>query len=404
MSFKLFKTMKHNTFNIRALAAIFAAATLSVSLVSCDDIVEYNDGYTAADKMANTGAPEIMAVYNIGDTAKTTPITEAEIGTMVRIEGKNLNNAKSITFNTVPVELNDIYTASTYANVRVPETLSFEHVNKIEYTTDRGSASFDFVVPFPSLTVGSLDNEFANAGGTVTVNGANFDVYEFGSQSKVFVGDKEATVSDVTKQSMKIQIPEGTPDNSLITLKWSTSDGSAKTVSLPFRPTNSLLYADFDDVSINKDGAVKVDIEGDDATSTASSTLGHKHLHFTGNFDAWAWNTYDISRNMIDAGDITNLDDYVLKFEVLTTNEHPLTEATGLKFCFNWGDTYNWNPANGAGINTFGNWQTVTLPLAPMATKGISAAGTWQTLRITMQPSAAYSADFCIGNIRIVKK
>lgn len=396
--------MKHNTFNIRALAAIFAAATLSVSLASCDDIVEYNDGYTAADKMANTGAPEIMAVYNIGDTAKTTPITEAEIGTMVRIEGKNLNNAKSITFNTVPVELNDIYTASTYANVRVPETLSFEHVNKIEYTTDRGSASFDFVVPFPSLTVGSLDNEFANAGGTVTVNGANFDVYEFGSQSKVFVGDKEATVSDVTKQSMKIQIPEGTPDNSLITLKWSTSDGSAKTVSLPFRPTNSLLYADFDDVSINKDGAVKVDIEGDDATSTASSTLGHKHLHFTGNFDAWAWNTYDISRNMIDAGDITNLDDYVLKFEVLTTNEHPLTEATGLKFCFNWGDTYNWNPANGAGINTFGNWQTVTLPLAPMATKGISAAGTWQTLRITMQPSAAYSADFCIGNIRIVKK
>ena len=396
--------MKHNTFNIRAFAAIFAAATLSVSLASCDDIVEYNDGYTAADKMANTGAPEIMAVYNIGDTAKTTPITEAEIGTMVRIEGKNLNNAKSITFNTVPVELNDIYTASTYANVRVPETLSFEHVNKIEYTTDRGSASFDFVVPFPSLTVGSLDNEFANAGGTVTVNGANFDVYEFGSQSKVFVGDKEATVSDVTKQSMKIQIPEGTPDNSLITLKWSTSDGSAKTVSLPFRPTNSLLYADFDDVSINKDGAVKVDIEGDDATSTASSTLGHKHLHFTGNFDAWAWNTYDISRNMIDAGDITNLDDYVLKFEVLTTNEHPLTEATGLKFCFNWGDTYNWNPANGAGINTFGNWQTVTLPLAPMATKGISAAGTWQTLRITMQPSAAYSADFCIGNIRIVKK
>lgn len=396
--------MKHNTFNIRALAAIFAAATLSVSLASCDDIVEYNDGYTAADKMANTGAPEIMAVYNIGDTAKTTPITEAEIGTMVRIEGKDLNNVQSITFNTVPAVLDDIYTASTYAIVRVPETLSFEHVNKIEYTTDRGSASFDFVVPFPSLTVGSLDNEFANAGGTVTLNGANFDVYEFGSQSEVFVGDKEATVSDVTKQSMTIHIPEGTPDNSLITLKWSTSDGSAKTVSLPFRPTNSLLYADFDDVSINKDGALKVDIEGDDATSTASSTLGHKHLHFTGNFDAWAWNTYDISRNMIDAGDITNLDDYVLKFEVLTTNEHPLTEATGLKFCFNWGDTYNWNPANGAGINTFGNWQTVTLPLAPMATKGISAAGTWQTLRITMQPSAAYSADFCIGNIRIVKK
>ena len=107
---------------------------------------------------------------------------------------------------------------------------------------------------------------------------------------------------------------------------------------------------------------------------------------------------------MIDAGDMTNLDDYVLKFEVLNTKDHPLTEATGLKFCFNWGDSYAWNPADGAGINTFGNWQTVTLPLAPMATKGISAAGSWQSLRITMQPSAAYNADFCIGNIRIVKK
>lgn len=396
--------MKHNRFHIRAIAAIFAAATLCVSLASCDDIVDFNDGYTAADKMANAGAPEIKAVYNIGDTALTTPITQAEIGTMVRIEGKNLNNVKSITFNTVPVVLDDIYTASTYANVRVPETLSFEHVNKIEYTTDRGSASFDFVVPFPSLTVGSLDNEFANAGGTVTLSGANFDVYEFGSQSKVFVGDVEATVSDVTKQSMKIQIPEGTPDNSLVTLKWSASDGSEQTVSLPFRPTSNLLYADFDGVSINKDGALNVEIEGDDATSTASSALGHKHLHFTGNFAAWAWNTYDISCNMIDAGDMTNLDDYVLKFEVLNTKDHPLTEATGLKFSFNWGDSYAWNPADGAGINTFGNWQTVTLPLAPMATKGISAAGSWQTLRITMQPSAAYNADFCIGNIRIVKK
>ena len=59
--------MKYNRFHIRAIAAIFAAATLCVSLASCDDIVDFNDGYTAADKMANAGAPEIKAVYNIGD-------------------------------------------------------------------------------------------------------------------------------------------------------------------------------------------------------------------------------------------------------------------------------------------------------------------------------------------------
>ena len=393
-----------NNISLRAVAAFFVAATLSVSFVSCDDIVKFDDNYTPADQIANAGAPEIKAVYNVGDTALTTPITEAEIGTMVRIEGKNLNNVKSITFNTVAVDLNEAYTASTYANVRVPETLSFEHVNKIEYTTDKGTKSFPFVVPFPMLSVGNIDNEFANAGDDVTINGSNFDVYDFGKQSKVFVNGTETTVSDVTKTSMKVHIPESTPDNSVISLQWTASDGTAKTVELPFRPTKSLLYGDFDGVQISKDGSVNVEVEGDDATSTASSALGHKHLHFSGEFSAWAWNTIDLSCNMIDAGIVGNLDDYVLKFEVLNTKDHPLSEATGLKFNFNWGSDYSWNPGNGVGINTFGNWQTVTLPLAPMATRGISEVGKWQTLRITFQPSSAYVADFCIGNLRIVKK
>lgn len=395
--------MKHTYLYIRTIAAVFFSAVISMVLTSCDNIVDYNDGYTPADEVANTGAPEIKAVYQVGDIDLKTPITEAEIGTMVRIEGKNLNHAKSITFNTVPVELSEAYVTSTYANVKVPETLSFEHVNKIEYTTDLGVAQFDFVVPFPTLTVGSLENEFANAGDQVTIMGANFDVYDFGEQSKVLVNGKETTVSDVTKNSMKVLIPSGTPDNSTITLQWSTSEGEAKTAELPFRPTKHLLYGDFTGVSMNKDGSVTVAIEGDDATSSASSVLGRNHLHFTGDFGAWSWNTIDLSCNMIDM-DVDNPDDYVLKFEVLNTKDHPLTEAMGLKFNFNWGSEYAWNPGDGAGINTFGNWQTVTLPLASMATKGISKAGKWQTLRLILQPSAAYVADFCIGNVRIEKK
>ncbi len=396
--------MNKNIFSIRTLAASCAVAVLPMMFTACDNIVEYNDGYTPADQMSNTGAPEIKAVYNIGDTALTTPISQAEIGTMVRIEGKNLNNARSVKFNTVEVDLKEAYTASTYANVRVPETLSFATVNKIEYVTDLGSALYDFVVPFPTLTVGGLENEFANAGDCVTVSGANFDVYDFGSQSKVLVNGEETTVSDVTKSSMKVLVPQGTPDNSTISLQWQTSDGVKKTTELPFRPTSNLLYGDFDGVSMSISGDVAVTVEGDDATSTASSALGHKHLHFTGDFGAWAWNTVDLSCNMVDIGEMDNLDDYVLKFEVLNTKDHPLTDATGLKFCFNWGSDWAWSPADGAGINTFGNWQTVTLPLASMATNGISQAGSWQTLRLILQPSAAYNADFCIGNIRIVKK
>ena len=46
--------MKYNRFHIRAIAAIFAAATLCVSLASCDDIVDFNDGYTAADSFSQS--------------------------------------------------------------------------------------------------------------------------------------------------------------------------------------------------------------------------------------------------------------------------------------------------------------------------------------------------------------
>ena len=151
-------------------------------------------------------------------------------------------------------------------------------------------------------------------------------------------------------------------------------------------------------------------IEGDDATSADETSLGRQHLHFTGTFDAWAWNTVDLSCNMInsaDLGDLSqagSLDDYVLKFEVYTPNGTPLTQASPLQLSFNWGDLYTWTPGDGAGLNTHDEWQTITLPLAPIAVAGIMAPDTWQSLRIAFQPTAAYTADFRIGNIRIERR
>jgi hypothetical protein len=386
----------------KSLFAAFAAVAIGAVCASCDNIVDYDEGYTPADKVANAGAPVITAVYNVSDTAFLSPITEAETGVMVRLAGKNLNNVKRVAFNTVSVGASDIYTFSTGANVRIPETISFERVNKIEYVTDQGSTTYDFTVLFPSLTVDGLDNEFANAGDSVLVRGANFDIYDFGNASKVAVNGTETGVGSVGKSSMKVLVPAGTPDNSAIVLTWSTSDGGRHTMELPFRPTKTLLYGDFDDVQKSVDGSVKCEVEGDEATS-ASSSLGHKHLHITGDFSAWAWNTIDLSCNMIDGIEVATPDDYVLKFEVLTPKDHQLSENSPLQFCFNWGDSYTWNPGEGYGLNTFGEWQTVTLPLSPMATKGISAARSWQTLRMVFQPKADYVADFRMGNFRIVR-
>lgn len=379
-----------------------AAAIMLAAFSSCNDIVDYNDGYTPLEDQANSGAPVITAVYEVGDTLLANPITEGDAGQMVRIVGRNLNKPTRITFNTVEVDLSEVYTYSTSANVTIPQELSMEHRNQIEYTTAEGTATFGFTVPFPQLSVSGLECEFTDAGDSVTITGRNFNYYDFGTTSQVTLGGTALGLGSITNTSMKALVPAGTPDNSTIQISWNDgTTGEAMTATLPFRPTQHLLYGDFSDVVPSIDGQITMNVEPDGSMGDGVSALGNPHMHITGTFDAWAWNTIDISRNMIDAGDLTNLDDYVLKFEVLTANDHPLTEASPLQFSFNWGESYTWTPGDGLGLNTHGQWQTVTLPLAPMATAGIVAPGTWMTLRIAFQPTAAYTADFRIGNLRI---
>lgn len=373
-----------------------------VWLASCDDIVTYDDGYTPAEQQANTGAPVIKAVYDVADTAFTTPVTQGTLGQTVCLVGENLNQVKAVSFNTVACDMQNVYTMGTRAVVQIPSKLSTEQVNKIEYTTSQGTTTFDFLIPFPELVLTGLECEFANAGDSVTVYGRNFDLYDFkGGMSTVSMAGQTLDVGTVTSQSMKVYIPEGTPENSEMQFAWNTN-GTPHKQALPFRPSASLLFGDFSGVSMSKDGSVQMAIEGDDGIG-ASAWLNQKNMHFTGHYGAWAWNTIDLSCNMIGVT-VDDTDKYVLKMEVLTLAAFPLTEQTGLQFCFNWGDSYAWNPANGLGINTRGQWQTVTLPLTPMATKGISLPGKWQTLRIIFQPHADYDADFRLANLRIVKR
>lgn len=335
-----------------------AAAIMLAAFSSCNDIVDYNDGYTPLEDQANSGAPVITAVYEVGDTLLANPITEGDAGQMVRIVGRNLNKPTRITFNTVEVDLSEVYTYSTSANVTIPQELSMEHRNQIEYTTAEGTATFGFTVPFPQLSVSGLECEFTDAGDSVTITGRNFNYYDFGTTSQVTLGGTALGLGSITNTSMKALVPAGTPDNSTIQISWNDgTTGEAMTVALPFRPTQHLLYGDFSDVVPSIDGPITMNVEPDGSMGDGVSTLGNPHMHITGTFDAWAWNTIDLSRNMIDAGDLTNLDDYVLKFEVLTANDHPLTEASPLQFSFNWGESYTWTPGDGLGLNTHGQWR-----------------------------------------------
>lgn len=372
----------------KSMRQIYIMVLAAMAMVGCTDIVDYDEGYIPADKIENTGAPEITAVYDVADIAMAHPLTEGVMGQMLRIVGKNLNNLKALSFNTVEADVTQAYTFSNGANVVVPNHLSIAHDNTISYTTDKGTCSFPFIIPFPDLTVTGAECEFVAAGSTMKIMGKNFDLYNFGEVSHVTLNGQELQIVSSSSKDMEVAIPADAQDNSVVVLSWENQLSEQLTAEVPFRPTKNLLYGDMSDVSMNVDGAVKV--SKDDG-----------YLHITGSFGAWSWNTIDLSRNMIDVGEMGDLNDWVVKFEVMTADSYPLTEASPLQWSFNWSKEYHWEMGT---LNTHGQWRTITLPLAEMANKGIPAAGNWMTLRIIFQPTAEYDADFSIANIRIVRK
>lgn len=365
------------------------------------------DNYIPDDRKENTGAPVITAVYNITDVNLTTPITEGEPRQNVIIAGQNLNNLKSLKFNTVEADLSKTYTMSTKANVTIPADFSDARINQIEYTTDKGTATFSFVVKFPSLCINFLDNEFAAAGTTVEILGQNFDYYSFGqsgANASVSINGSSVAVSHVSADALGIEIPAGTPDNSTVTIDWVDFYGVKQTASIAFRPTKGILFADISKAQRDKTDRC-ITIEDDSQVTTTKSALGTKHLHFSGIINSYAWVELSFSQTLPDIGDASKVADYNFVFEVLNAEDHALL-GKGHEFAWNWdwSNSYLWNPGNGNGLNTQGQWKTIRFPLSEIAPNGIGSTGDEMTLNIGFQPSEAYDADFRMGNFRIQKK
>lgn len=373
-------------------------------LYSCSS--DSND-YTSPDKIPNTGAPTITGVYATTDNAFSQPLTEAEPGRAVCIVGTNLNNLKSLKFNSVEADLTLTYTMSTKAVVTIPTAYSHDRNNTIEYTTDMGTATYHFVVALPEMEVYNLSNEFAAPGQEVSITGKNFDYYGFGevdTPASIKIGGLETSLTFISPDVMRVMVPQGVQDNSTVEVSWSDVNGTTQTRALPFRPTANLLFADLSKAQCDRtDQCVTIETDAD-ITSTTSN-LGSPHLHFYGRIQSYAWVELAFAQNMPDICDPAKAADYNFVFEVLTAQGHPLA-GKGYEFAWNWdwNNSYQWNPNDGKGWDTDGQWTTVRLALAEIAPKGIGAIGEWMTLNIGFQPTERYNADFRFGNFRIQKK
>ena len=378
--------------------------SLLLCLAGCSSDKDYDEGYQSPDIMPNTGAPEITAVYDGTDVQLTSPISSGEPGQNIIIVGKNLNNLKSLKFNTVEADLSKTYTASTKAYVSIPTAFALEHQNLIEYTTDKGTTTYAFIVKLPELVVSGMDNEFAAPGDVLKIIGENFDYYGFDekeSGSTVSINGQTATVEYVSAESLGVKVPAGIKDNSTVTVKWTDAAGEKQTVSLAFRPTTGRLFKELTKQMLTKTDRA-VSIEDDSKVTSCNSKLGTNHLHISGTLRAWSWLELAISQTLPNLS-ISDVADYCLAFEVLNAEDNKLL-GSGYEFAWNsdWDNAYKWNP--GGGFTTNGKWQTVYIPLASFTPNGISASDNQTTLSFGFQPSENYKADFRLGNFRIQKK
>jgi len=390
--------------NIKNILLSSCLSGLLLCLAGCSSDKGYDDNYQSPDTLPNTGLPEITAVYDGTDIQLATPITSGLPGQNIIIVGKNLNNLRSLKFNTVEADLSKTYTVSTKAYVSIPTAFALEHQNQIEYTTDKGTATYPFVVKFPELVVSHLDNEFAAPGDVVKVIGENFDYYGFdeeGTGSTVSINGQTVKVEYVSAEGVGVKVPAGTKDDSQVTVNWSDAAGESQSVSLPLRSTTGRLFKE-----LTKKMLVKTDrtvsIEDDSQVTSCNSKLGTNHLHISGTLKSWSWLELAISQTLPNLS-ISDVADYCLAFEVLNAEDNKLL-GSGYEFAWNsdWDHAYKWNPGN--GFTTNGKWQTVYIPLASFTPNGISASDKETTLSFGFQPSENYKADFRLGNFRIQKK
>ncbi len=397
---------------------------IAIVFTSCSDVVDYKDNLT--DKFASNGAPTISAIYDANDVDGE-QIVEGVLNQMIVIKGENLSHVTKCSFNGLEVDTRQIYAESNRAYVKIPRKIPEEVTNTLVYETEQGSISKEFPINIPSIELEGLENEFIVQGNKVRVLGDYFDLYGFTKDpdaektTSIIITNTEENYSEeipvdsITDQYMGIVIPEGCPDNSLITFTW-TEMGTKHQKSIPYRMTNALLFGNFDgDLGWWNDWGKGLVEDG--TSSGAPTSLGYNYLRVTGTYDIWSWNSTGFGSGCPISVD--NPDNYVLKFEINTNSSYPFYNYGEQGFSGSKNGGYNFTIPGGSGrcqfdpigrfgiSNTYGVWKTVSLPLSEVLCGGtMPAMDEWLTIELVLQPNSgdSWTVDHCFGQFRIEPK
>lgn len=404
---------------------ISLSAMAILAFASCSDVVDYS----VPDRTSNSGAPAISQIYDVQDTGYVAPLNGGVLNQMIHIKGQNLANAKKIRFNDVDVDVRQVYATTDEAWVKIPRVIPGVQNDILLYETDKGTTEINFPVSIPSVEIEGLKNEFALQGNQVQITSDYMDLYGFNdttetSPAKVYIENvdagyrKEIHCDSCSEKFTSIVIPEDCPDNSLIHFSWHEISGD-KTVTLPYRMTDQLMFGDFSgDLGWWNDWGKGLVTDG--TKSGDPESLGFSFLRVKGTYDAWSWNSTGFGCNWKWFDASAHPENYVLKFEVATNSSNPFNNygdngASGSK---NGGYNFTlqaggegrcqFDPVSMGINNTYGKWVTVSIPLIDVLKGGSlpTAENQFVALEFVMQPNTAdaWNVDHCFGQFRIEPK
>ncbi|WP_029904972.1 glycan-binding surface protein [Prevotella sp. 10(H)] len=388
---------------------LYFVLAFAITLVSCDDIVTYNDNYDPGT--TSYGPPQISKVSLLND--KTGSIIEGTFNQMVVIQGENLSEVKSLLFNDQAVDIKEIYAISKEITVAIPGTVPDKITNTITLETTKGSTTFPFSISFPDLIVSSISHEFAAAGDAVKIYGENFKLYNITPENgTLLVNGNPATIITTSETELEFILPTGVVVNSKLSMSSERLLGViGHAVEIPYFDYGIQLTnfrsSDYLTHSSTKAYATDGSNAGDPSPLIPGTYFSHFKLD---NVGGWAWKniiagfTYRLETpEELDV--VASPNNYYLKFE-LYIDEANAIDRTSTQFIPNVsGLTTGWYPAaNGNAYHTSGRWTTVTLDLATFNLEGTGPVAGDNVYNLAYISGELTNPNLSCCNFRLAKK
>jgi hypothetical protein len=346
----------------------------------------------SCDKEEDYGIPEITNIRVTDPDLADVTLTEAGLGRMIVIQGRNLASVTNIFFN--DVEAFFIPTLVTNSNiiVTIPNEFPSEITNKIRVITLGGETSYDFVINIPAPVINNFPLEWVNEGEVLTIRGQYFHSIE----SVVFTGGAEGTVANVSPNILQVVVPAGA-ESGPVTVTALAGSG----VSKAWFRDNRNMYIDFMENGLCWGGDANIIDAANIPAGVPVQPINGNFFYIKKDFAAGTWwiqeTVLAYCGGLWVAGEPDKL---ALAFEMWV----------GEKWDKNWFEIImepGWKTWDWHGYITHGGdeealsrtgWMTVKIPLSDMGVTGESFQYQWLSFKAQQETTLEVAFD----NIRIV--